>query len=92
MTGGETTPCREKQTAGRGKVSNAHMDYQKRQNIKNHEERVGQNSHRNNSSINKSINSLKCMYTNVDGILNKRLELLTRIQDEKLDIVGITEI
>ena len=32
------------------------------------------------------------MYTNVDGILNKRLELLTRIQDEKPDIVGITEI
>ena len=52
MTGGETTSCREKQTAGRGKVSNAHMDHQKRQNIKNQEERVGQNSHRNNSSIN----------------------------------------
>ena len=68
------------------------MDHQKRQNIKNQEERVGQNSHRNNNSINKSINSLKCMYTNVDGILNKRLELLTRIQDEKPDIVGITEI
>ena len=32
------------------------------------------------------------MYTNIDGILNKRLELLTRIQDEKADIVGITEI
>ena len=32
------------------------------------------------------------MYTNVDGILNKRLELLTRIQGEKPDIVGITEI
>ena len=34
------------------------------------------------------------MYTNFDGILNKRLELLTRIQDEKpdIDIVGITKI
>ena len=32
------------------------------------------------------------MYTNFDGILNKRLELLTRIQDEKPDIVGITKI
>ena len=32
------------------------------------------------------------MYTNNDGILNKRLELQTRIQDEKPDIVGITKI
>ena len=34
-TGGETTPFREKQTAGRGNVSNAHMDNQKRQNTEN---------------------------------------------------------
>ena len=33
------------------------------------------------------------MYTNVDGILNKLLnELLTRIEDEKPYIVGITEL
>ena len=90
-TGGETTPCREKQTAGWGKVSNALMDNQKRQNTENQEERLGRNSHRNNYSINNSINSLKCVYTNIDGILN-RLELLTIIQDEKPDIVGITKI
>ena len=40
-TGGETTPFREKQTEGRGKVSNAHMDNQKRQNTENQEERLG---------------------------------------------------
>ena len=32
------------------------------------------------------------MHTNIDRIINKRLELLTRIQEEKPDIVGITEI
>ena len=37
----EKTPFREKQTAGRGNVSKAHMDNQKRQNTENQEERLG---------------------------------------------------
>ena len=53
--GGETTPYREKQRAGRGKVANAHMDNQKRQNTENQEERLGWNSHQNNNLINNSI-------------------------------------
>ena len=40
-TGGETTPCREKQKAGRGKISNTPIDNQNRQNTENQEERLG---------------------------------------------------
>ena len=39
-TGGETTPFREKQTVGRGSISNAHMDNQKQQNTDNQEKKI----------------------------------------------------
>ena len=36
-------------------------------------------------------NSMKCMYTNADNLMNKRSELLAIIEASKPDIIAITE-
>ena len=38
------------------------------------------------------LSSLKCMYTNTDGLLNKRDELLANIEASEPDIIAITEV
>ena len=37
-------------------------------------------------------NGLKCIYTNVDSLLNKREELRVIAQDQNADIIGLTEL
>ena len=39
-----------------------------------------------------STDSLKCLYTNADSLMNKRGELDTRIESVKPDIVAVTEV
>ena len=35
---------------------------------------------------------MRCLYTNLDTFHNKRSELLTRIYEDKPDIIGLTEV
>jgi hypothetical protein len=46
----------------------------------------------NYTPIVSTTNTLIVMYSNVDSLLNKRLELSTRIQEEHPDIIALTEI
>jgi exonuclease III len=39
-----------------------------------------------------SVLILKCFYTNADSLMNKRSELLATIEDERLDVICVTEI
>jgi endonuclease/exonuclease/phosphatase family metal-dependent hydrolase len=40
----------------------------------------------------KEVNGLKCMYTNMDTFVNKKAELLIRIEQLQPDIIGLTEV
>ena len=44
------------------------------------------------SDIEYNVNSLKCMYTNADSLLNKRSELVNVILKDQPDIIMIAEV
>ena len=49
------------------------------------------NNNKNKEKRKNIQKNIKCMYTNIDSFMNKRVELKTVIEDQKPDIIAITE-